>query len=183
MPYCFLGSSIKFQGHTGWKIDDINPIWLRLLSRSQLSNPSDLPCWIIMFTFTLVKKLHNFVAKDLFSICWTEAYELFKITFDFSFSSVFHSVATVISFNFLRLSDAYMHQWMRSSFLIGTKALSEPTLTRSGLDSSDPLLVKLESNTTISCTKGIENVCKLPHLAIFGPQCVTSFGDLTTNSL
>ena len=39
-----LGSSIKFQGHTGWKIDDLNPIWIRLLGGSQLSNPSDLPC-------------------------------------------------------------------------------------------------------------------------------------------
>ena len=45
MPYCFLGSSIKFQGHMGWKIDDLNPIWVRLLGRSQLSNPSDLPCY------------------------------------------------------------------------------------------------------------------------------------------
>ena len=47
MPYCFFGSSIKFQGHTGWKIDDLIPIWVRLLGRSQLSNPSDLPCLII----------------------------------------------------------------------------------------------------------------------------------------
>ena len=39
-----LGSSIKFQGHMGWKINDLNPIWVRLLGRSQLSNPSDLPC-------------------------------------------------------------------------------------------------------------------------------------------
>ena len=44
VPCYFLGSSIKFQGHTGWKIDDLNPIWVRLLGRSQLSNPSDLPC-------------------------------------------------------------------------------------------------------------------------------------------
>ena len=44
MSYCFSGSSIKFQGHTGCKIDDLNPIWVRLLGRSQLSNPSDLPC-------------------------------------------------------------------------------------------------------------------------------------------
>ena len=43
MPYCFLGPSIKFQGHMDWKIDDLNPIWVRLLGRSQLSNPSDLP--------------------------------------------------------------------------------------------------------------------------------------------
>ena len=44
-PYCFSGPSIKFQGHTDWKIDDLNPIWVRLLGRSQLSNPSDLPCF------------------------------------------------------------------------------------------------------------------------------------------
>ena len=28
MPYVFFGSSIKFQGHTGWKIDEFNPIWV-----------------------------------------------------------------------------------------------------------------------------------------------------------
>ena len=44
VPYNFLMSSIKFEGHTGWKIDNFNPIWVRLLGRSQLSNPSDLPC-------------------------------------------------------------------------------------------------------------------------------------------
>ena len=42
----FWGSSIKFQGHTGWNMDDLNPVWVRLLGRSQLSNPSDLPCWL-----------------------------------------------------------------------------------------------------------------------------------------
>ena len=44
-PYNFSRSSIQFQSHTGWKIDDLNPIWVRLLGRSQLSNPPDLPCW------------------------------------------------------------------------------------------------------------------------------------------
>ena len=43
VPY-YWWSSIKFQGHTGWKIYDLNPIWVRLLGLSQLSNPSDLPC-------------------------------------------------------------------------------------------------------------------------------------------
>ena len=38
------GSPIKFQRHMVWKIEDLNPIWVRLLGRSQLSNPSDLPC-------------------------------------------------------------------------------------------------------------------------------------------
>ena len=45
VPYYFSGLSIKFWGHTGWKMDVSNPIWVRLLGRSQLSNPSDLPCW------------------------------------------------------------------------------------------------------------------------------------------
>ena len=44
VPYNFLSASIKFEGHTGWKIDNLNPFWVRLLGRSQLSNPSDLPC-------------------------------------------------------------------------------------------------------------------------------------------
>ena len=47
VPYCFWRSSIKFQGHMGWKINDLNPIWVRLLGRLQLSNPSDLPCFSI----------------------------------------------------------------------------------------------------------------------------------------
>ena len=28
VPYCFSRSSIKFQCHTGWKIDDLNAIWV-----------------------------------------------------------------------------------------------------------------------------------------------------------
>ena len=45
VPYYFSRSYIKFQGHTGWKIDDLDQIWARLLGRSQLSNPPDLPCF------------------------------------------------------------------------------------------------------------------------------------------
>ena len=41
MSCCVSRSSITFQGHTGWKFDDLNPIWVRLL----LPNPSDLPCY------------------------------------------------------------------------------------------------------------------------------------------
>ena len=43
VPYCFSRSSIKFLGHMGWKISDLNQVWVRLLCWSQLSNPSDLP--------------------------------------------------------------------------------------------------------------------------------------------
>ena len=46
MPFCLSGSFIKFQGDTDCKIDDLNPIWVKLLSQSQLSNPSDLPCYV-----------------------------------------------------------------------------------------------------------------------------------------
>ena len=45
VPYCLLRSSIKFQDHTGQKIDDLNPTWVILIGWSQLSNPSDLPCF------------------------------------------------------------------------------------------------------------------------------------------
>ena len=44
VPYYFSKSYIKFQGHTGWKIDDLDQIWARLLGRLQLSNPPDLSC-------------------------------------------------------------------------------------------------------------------------------------------
>ena len=43
--YHYSKSSIKFYDYTGWKIEGLNSIWLRLLGRSQLSNPSDLPCY------------------------------------------------------------------------------------------------------------------------------------------
>ena len=33
VPYYSSRSSIKFQGHTGWKIYDLNPIWVRFFSR------------------------------------------------------------------------------------------------------------------------------------------------------
>ena len=55
VPYCFPRSSIKFQGHTGWKIDDLDQIWARLLGRSQLSNPSDLPCWLCSHHLIILK--------------------------------------------------------------------------------------------------------------------------------
>ena len=44
VPYNFLRSFIKFQGHMEWKTDNLYPIWVRLPGRSQLSNPRDLPC-------------------------------------------------------------------------------------------------------------------------------------------
>ena len=49
VPYCFPRPSIKFQGHKGQKIDDLDQIWARLLGRSQLSNPSDLPCLFLSY--------------------------------------------------------------------------------------------------------------------------------------
>ena len=40
----FFGVIHQISRSHGLKIDDLNPIWLRLLGRSQLSSPSDLPC-------------------------------------------------------------------------------------------------------------------------------------------
>ena len=45
-----LRSPIKFQSCTGGKIYHLNPICVRLLGRSQLSNPSNLP-WFPSYRF------------------------------------------------------------------------------------------------------------------------------------
>ena len=46
----------------GWKIDDLNPIWVRLLGWSQLSNPLDLPCYI--FKNTLSNQVYKYLKID-----------------------------------------------------------------------------------------------------------------------
>ena len=71
MPYYFSGSSIKFKGHTGWKIDDLNPIWVKLLGRSQLSNPSDLPCFFLD-SLSRVRVIHG--ALYLEEVCLDGTY-------------------------------------------------------------------------------------------------------------
>ena len=83
---CYLsGSSIKFRGHTGWKIDDSNPTWVRLLGRSQLSNHSDLPCWDhvrpwVVYTRVILSDtpIANFVTNiiEFFStqIIWSDVF-------------------------------------------------------------------------------------------------------------
>ena len=63
VPYCFWRSSIKYQGHTGWKIDDLNPVSVRLLGRSQLSNPSDLPCWLCSH-HRIIMKFSGVITSD-----------------------------------------------------------------------------------------------------------------------
>ena len=45
----FLRSSIKFQGHTDGKINDFNPIWVRLLGLSQIKK--SLSFALFFFTF------------------------------------------------------------------------------------------------------------------------------------
>ena len=57
---------IKFHGHMGQKINDSNPIWVRLLGLSQLSNPLDLPCfrwsqWVLLGDHDDVIKWKHFL--------------------------------------------------------------------------------------------------------------------------
>ena len=59
VPYNFSRSSIKFQGHTDWKIDDLNPIWVRLLGRIYirgftvyLARTGELWVWMCDLTVT-----------------------------------------------------------------------------------------------------------------------------------
>ena len=70
---CFR-SSIKFQGHTGWKIYDLTPIWVRLLGRSQLSNPSDLPCFISYWGYTFIRVRPWMLLKTSIASHWICAY-------------------------------------------------------------------------------------------------------------
>ena len=49
----------------GWKMDDLNPIWVRLLGLSQLSNPSDLPCFTTVCR-SLSKYMSNFDGFSVF---------------------------------------------------------------------------------------------------------------------
>ena len=79
MPYCFLGSSTKFQGHTGWKIDYLDPISVRLLGRSQLSNPTDLPCSVTRdhpYRNTLNSPLHG-----IYSVCYITFLYVLSLSF------------------------------------------------------------------------------------------------------
>ena len=64
--YNFSRSSIKFQGHTSWKIDNLNQIWVRLLSRSQLSNPSDLPCF--QLNYSCIKMACGNMCSDMYAL-------------------------------------------------------------------------------------------------------------------
>ena len=51
VPYNFFEVISHISRSHGCKINDLNPIWVRLLGRSQLSNPSDLPCWYMLLNF------------------------------------------------------------------------------------------------------------------------------------
>ena len=69
VPYCFWRSSMKFRGHTGWKIDDLKPIWVRLLGRSPLSNPGHLPCFVSIILYSSpfvgdVGRVHRRIYRD-----------------------------------------------------------------------------------------------------------------------
>ena len=44
MLYCFWGHPSNLKITWAEKIDDLKPIWVRLLDRTQISNPSDLLC-------------------------------------------------------------------------------------------------------------------------------------------
>ena len=68
MPYCFPRSSIKFQGHMVQNITDFDPNWaLRTIGRSQLSNPSDLPCYLsfqLLYPLGDNSPIANFLEKN-----------------------------------------------------------------------------------------------------------------------
>ena len=67
VPYSYSRSSIKFQGQMDWKIENLNPIWARLLGQSQLSNPLDLPC-LYIFLYHYNDVIMGAIASQITSI-------------------------------------------------------------------------------------------------------------------
>ena len=67
VPYSYSRSSIKFQGQMGWKIENLNPIWARLLGQSQLSNPLDLPC-LYIFLYHYNDVIMGAIASQITSV-------------------------------------------------------------------------------------------------------------------
>ena len=84
-------SSIQFLVHTDWKINDLNPIWVRLLGRSQLSNHSVLPCLQINTCYS----------------CW-----LINVGHEYSYENTWYTCNLLVFF-FLTLSlfILYSHIW------------------------------------------------------------------------
>ena len=61
----FVGVIHQISRSHGRKIDDLNPIWVRLLGRSQLSNPSDLPCSFWTHTQSFYSSQWNEIDMEL----------------------------------------------------------------------------------------------------------------------
>ena len=60
MPYCFSRSSIKFQGHTGGNIDDLNPIL------SKITRPVAAIQSLKLALLLSIKDVSNFTTKGVF---------------------------------------------------------------------------------------------------------------------
>ena len=83
VPYCFSRSSNQFLGHTGWKINDFNPMWVRLLGQSQLPNLPDLPCcyWLGSHHQWMISKVSSISRlRRLLDLC-----QIFWITEDMKY--------------------------------------------------------------------------------------------------
>ena len=151
VPYNFSRSYIKFQGHTGWKIDDLDQIWARLLGRSQLSNPSDLPCsrsYIKLQAHTALK-IVNFDPNWAFPDChfslsspmsmkwytnWGFQSYLGKITRPVV---AIKSLRFALLFDGLSLIDNWFHveKWHENFYTYGV--LATPCFLESGLEDAD----------------------------------------------
>ena len=68
VPYCFSRSSIKFHGHTGGKIDDLNPIWDYLAGRSYQIPQICLVVSINLLNWNL--KIHGIQVQKLWKSLW-----------------------------------------------------------------------------------------------------------------
>ena len=140
VPYYFSRSSIKFQSHTGWKIDGLDQIWARLLGRSQLSNPSDLSCFVVLNLFTrtvmvLLEKVANCHKCDGNSMKYEGNIKIFNyIISDYLWSYGDHSILTLlIHLSIIYLFVCLIHNISPVSLVFSESLSPDKTSTREPL--------------------------------------------------
>ena len=111
VPFYFSRSSVKFQGHTGWKIYDLNPIWVTEITRpvaaikslkfALFSLSSDFPQYTMYKNYLIGKQkvpIVNYGFNYMFT-SWIEA-DLTLLQID-TLGSINSSLSILVGKNFL----------------------------------------------------------------------------------
>ena len=95
----------KLRGHMGWKMDDSNPIWVRLQGRSQLSNPSDLPCYYLVS----IKMMHSSIS-DIQLLYKVNHFIIASLFLNWLLNEQFYAIYSFYVPSFVQINH-YLSQW------------------------------------------------------------------------